>query len=51
MPTTFWPENLKGTGKLEDIRHSHRLEYNIKMDLKDVGWLSVDWIHFTQGRV
>jgi hypothetical protein len=42
----FWPENLKGTGNLEDTGHSHRSEYNIKVDLKDVGWLSVDWVHF-----
>jgi hypothetical protein len=27
-----------------------RWEGNIKMDLKEIGWGSVDWIHLVQGR-
>jgi hypothetical protein len=28
----------------------HRLEDNIKMDLKETGWEVVDWIHVAQDR-
>jgi hypothetical protein len=33
--------------KLE--RHRHRWEY-IRMDLREMGWESVDWIHLAQVR-
>jgi hypothetical protein len=29
---------------------SRRWEYNIRMDLKEVGWEGVDWMHRTQDR-
>jgi len=32
----------KGKGPL--IRHRHRWEYNIKMDLQEVGWGGMDWM-------
>jgi hypothetical protein len=31
-------------------RYRHRLEYNIRVDLKEIGWESVDWIHLGQDR-
>jgi hypothetical protein len=31
-------------------RPRHRWEENIKMDLQEVGWESVDWIVMTQDR-
>jgi len=32
-------------GKRPCRRSRHRWENNIKMDLKEIGWLGVDWIH------
>jgi hypothetical protein len=32
------------------LRHRHRVEDNIKMDLMERGWESVDLIHLTQDR-
>ena len=37
----FWWENLRERDHSED---RYRLEDNIKMDLKEVGWVSTDWI-------
>jgi hypothetical protein len=41
-------------GKLEGERPlgrpRHRLEDNIKMDLREIGWEVVDWIHLAQER-
>jgi hypothetical protein len=31
-------------------RPRHRWEGNIKMDLRDIGWEGVDWIHLAQDR-
>jgi hypothetical protein len=45
MPTRFWSENLRPFG-----RPRHRLEYNIRMDLREVGWQVVDWIHLAEDR-
>jgi hypothetical protein len=28
----------------------HECEYNIEMDLKEIGWEGVDWIHLVQDR-
>jgi len=28
----------------------HRLEDNIRPDLRETGWRDVDWIHLAQGR-
>jgi hypothetical protein len=38
----------EGKGPLEEPRH--RCENNIKMDLKEIGWEGMDWIHLTQDR-
>jgi hypothetical protein len=32
------------------IRFRHRWENNIRMDLKEVGWEGVDWMHLLQDR-
>jgi hypothetical protein len=32
-------------------RSRHRCEDNIKMDLKEIGWEVVDWIHLAQDRI
>jgi hypothetical protein len=39
------PEGKKPLG-----RPRHRWEYNIKMDLKEIGWSVMDWIHLAQDR-
>jgi hypothetical protein len=31
-------------------RPRHRWEYNIKMDLREVGWGGMDWINLAQDR-
>jgi hypothetical protein len=31
-------------------RHRRRLEDNIKIDFKDIVWVSVDLLHLAQGR-
>jgi hypothetical protein len=39
-------------GKQEEIllaRHRHRWKNNIKMDLRDIGLCSMDWIHVGLG--
>jgi hypothetical protein len=41
MYTTFWSENLKG-------RPRRRWEDNIRMDLRKVGWVGVDWMHLAR---
>jgi hypothetical protein len=42
-------------GKLEGKRPlgraGHRWEDNIRMDLGEIGWESVDWVQLTQDRV
>jgi hypothetical protein len=40
--------NLKGRDHSEDL--SIGKEDNIKMDLREIGFGSVDWIHFAQDR-
>jgi hypothetical protein len=37
----------KPEGKRPLGRHRHRCEDNIKMDIKDIGWEFVDWIHMS----
>jgi hypothetical protein len=37
-------------GKRQLGRHKHRLEVNIKTDLRDVGWGGMDWIDLAQDR-
>jgi hypothetical protein len=36
------------TWREETVWETRKWEDNIKMDLKDVGWEGVDWIHVTQ---
>jgi hypothetical protein len=38
--TRFWKENLRSLGKPRN-----RWKDNIKMNLKEIGWEDVDWIH------
>jgi len=35
-------------GKKSLQRHRHKLEDNIKMDLKNIGWKNAEWIHQAQ---
>jgi hypothetical protein len=37
------PEEKRPHGRLR-----RRLEYNIRMDLREIGWEVVDWIHLAQ---
>jgi hypothetical protein len=39
------PEKKKPLGRLK-----HRWEDNIKMDLKEIGWVNMDWIYLVQDR-
>jgi len=43
MHIAFWVEKLKAP--------THRLEDNIRMDLREIGCEGVDWIHLIQDRV
>jgi hypothetical protein len=43
MHAKFWLENLKARDHSEDRR---RFEDNIRMDLWEVGWEGVDWVHW-----
>jgi len=43
---SFWLENLKGIYQL--VRPSRRWEDNIRMDLREIGWEGVDWMHLAQ---
>jgi hypothetical protein len=42
MHTKYWSEILKERGDGED---SHRWEDNNRMDLKEIRWIVVSWIH------
>jgi hypothetical protein len=44
----IWLESLKGKRPLR--RPTCRWEDNIKMDIKDMGWESVNWINLAQDR-
>jgi hypothetical protein len=37
-------------GKKPQGRPRHRRVDNIKMDLREIGWGGMDWIHVTQNR-
>jgi hypothetical protein len=39
------PERKRALG-----RPRHRWEDRIRMDLREIGWVSVDWIQFAQDR-
>jgi len=40
----------KPEGKRPLGRYSRRWEVNIRMDLREIGWKGVDWIHLAQER-
>jgi hypothetical protein len=40
----------KPDGKRPLGRLRHSWEDNIRMDIKEIGWDDVDWIHLAQGR-
>jgi hypothetical protein len=40
----------KPEGKRPLRRNKHRWEDNIRMDLMEIGWKGVDWIHLAQDR-
>jgi hypothetical protein len=40
----------KPVGKRSVRRPTHRWEDNIKMDLREIGWEGVDWMHLDQDR-
>jgi hypothetical protein len=40
----------KPEGMIPPGRRRHRREDNIRMDLRDVGWEDMDWIHLAQNR-
>jgi hypothetical protein len=48
MCTKPWSKNLKGRSNLEDMELDGK--GTIKMDLKEIGWENVDWIHAVQDR-
>jgi len=37
-------------GKRPHGRHRRKWEYNIRMDIRGMGWEVVDWIHLVQER-
>jgi len=47
MLNKFWLGDLKGR---QFERHRLIWEDNIRMDLKEIGWEIVDWIHLAQDR-
>jgi hypothetical protein len=47
MHKKFWSENLKGR---ELGRSRRRWEDTIRMDLREIRWEGVNWIHLAQDR-
>jgi hypothetical protein len=41
--TKFWSENQKGRDHFR-----RKWENNVRIDLRDIGWASVAWIHLAQ---
>jgi hypothetical protein len=48
MPTKFWSE--KSEGKRPPGRPRRRWEDNIRIDLTEIGWEGVNWMHLAQDR-
>jgi hypothetical protein len=48
MQILFWLENLDMKRPLGRLKR--RWEDNIRMDLMEVGWKDVDWIHIAEDR-
>jgi hypothetical protein len=40
----------KPEGKRSLRRPRHRWEDNVRMDLREIGWEGVDWMHLAQDR-
>jgi hypothetical protein len=40
----------KPEGKRPLGRHIHRLEHNIRMDFREIGWSGMDWIDLAEDR-
>jgi hypothetical protein len=50
---TPWPENMMSYILREYYRSGRpkrRWDDNIRMDLREIGWEGVDWIHLAQDR-
>jgi hypothetical protein len=47
--TTYKNLVRKPEGKRPLGRRRHKQEDNISMDLRDIGWSGMDWIHLAQG--
>jgi hypothetical protein len=45
MYTKFSSKKLKGRERGRPLGRSSRWKYNIKMDIREIGWEGVDWIH------
>jgi hypothetical protein len=41
---------IKSEGKRPLQRAGHKLEDNVKVDLKEIGYMGADWIHQTLGK-
>jgi hypothetical protein len=48
MHTKFWPEKLKEKGKRPLGRLRRRWKDNIRIDLVEIGWHGVDWMHLAR---
>jgi hypothetical protein len=48
MHTIFWLENLVGRDNLKDSKRDGNI--TVRMDLRELGWEGVDWIHLVQDR-
>jgi hypothetical protein len=48
MDTLFWSENLKRRDHSEDLGIDGKI--NIRMNLTDIGWKCVDWMHMAWDR-
>jgi hypothetical protein len=48
MKTVIWLGSL--TGKKTLGRSRRRWEYNIRMDLREIGWEVVGWMHEAEDR-
>jgi hypothetical protein len=48
MNFLYWGRKPEGKRRLGIPRR--RWEDNIKMDLREIGWGNMDWIHLTQDR-
>jgi hypothetical protein len=49
MHKVLWLENLK-VNNIPLGRHRRRWEDTIRMDLREMGWECVDWVHLAQDR-